>query len=131
MPHIQLLFLFQAVTESEDWRSLCFTMVNVCTISSYFLKSNYSALKFYGLGHSSPVHSLQSPSFVANKYFPCIISLVLLCFSITILFHLLCGPDDRHASASTFTRNVEIFQKMFLFTPVCRRYFLQFINVYS
>lgn len=29
-------------------------------------------------------------------------------------------PEDRHASASTFTRNVEIFQKMFLFIPVCR-----------
>lgn len=106
----------------------------MCTISSYFLKSNQSALKFCGLGHSSPVHSLKSQSFVANKYFTMhylIVSLVLLCFSITILFHLLCSPEDRHTSASRFTRNVDIFQKMFLFIPVCRRYFLQIIIVYN
>lgn len=47
-----------------------------------------------------------------------IVSLVLLCFSITILFHLLCSPEDRHTSASRFKRNVDIFQKMFLLVPV-------------
>ncbi|XP_073237099.1 sentrin-specific protease 6-like [Porites lutea] len=29
-------------------------------------------------------------------------------------------PEDRHVSAARFTRNVDIFQKMFLFIPVCR-----------
>ena len=34
----------------------------------------------------------------------------------------LCSPKDWHASASRFARNVDVFQKMFVLIPVCKRY---------